>query len=318
MPRPSGGRTFARMPAPVRQAEIVAVELAGGRRVVGRRRSGEGTPIVFLHGLLDSSEGWDEIAADSPRPSVAFDLPGFGGSDLPARARVSAYAEDIATAMRRLDLDRVTLVGHSFGGAVATAVAERIPSRIASLLLLAPAGFGRIALAEAISVPGIRNVAAATMPLWLNAPGALRAGYRLFVTAGQAPSERVIERVRRDVPGLVDAALMATEAVVAAGLSKRGFHHRRVGYHGPVAALWGSADRVVPPRHANGVKAAFPQAELNSWAAMGHHPQRERAAGLTALIEAACSRTGGACDCAPAPRERTTSAPSPVPVLATA
>ena len=306
------------MPAEVRQAEIVEIELDGARRVVGRRRAGEGTPIVFLHGLLDSSEGWDEIAAASPRPSVAFDLPGFGSSDLPTRPRVSAYAEDIATAILKLGLSEITLVGHSFGGAVGAAVAERIPGRIASLVLLAPAGFGRIALAEAVSIPGIRSVAAATMPLWLNAPGVLRTGYRLFVTAGQPAADQVVERVRRDISSLVDAAVMATEAVRAAGLSKRAFHRRRVGYHGPVRALWGAADRVVPPSHADGVKSAFPQAELCSWPEMGHHPQRERAANLTAFVETACSGTSPARESVSSPRRRASVAAHAAPVPAAA
>lgn len=282
------------MQAGSQQAELVEVELPDGRHVRGRRRDGVGTPIVFLHGLLDSSQGWDDIAAASPRPSVAFDLPGFGDSDLPTRPRVSAYADDIVTAIRRLELRDVTLVGHSFGGAVAAGVAERIADRIASLLLLAPAGFGRIALAEAVSVPGVRSLAAAALPLWIRAPMALNAAYRLFVASGQSPPEGVVERVRQDAASLVPAAVMATQAVVAAGLSERGFHRRRLAYRGPVETLWGMIDRVVPPTHAQGVKAAFPQAELTFWRAMGHHPQRERSAQLNELVEAACMRANAA------------------------
>ena len=281
------------MPATVRETQIVETVLSDGRRICARRRAGEGTPLVFLHGLLDSSEGWTEIATASPRPSVAFDLPGFGGSDLPTRSRVSAYADDVVSAMRSLDLRDVTLVGHSFGGAVAAAVAERIPARIASLLLLAPAGFGRIALAEAVSVPGVRHATAALMPMWLNAPVVLGAAYRMFVTAGEPAPADVVARVRRDAKSLTPAAVAATQAVVAAGLSKRAFHRRRVAYHGPVAALWGAIDHVVPPRHAAGVKHAFPQAELTEWEGMGHHPQRERALDLCSLIEGACEPAAG-------------------------
>lgn len=276
------------MPTRTGETQIVELALAGGRRIRARRRDGSGTPLVFLHGLLDSSEGWSEIAAASSRPSVAFDLPGFGGSDLPTRSRVSAYAEDIVAAMGLLDLDEVTLVGHSFGGAVAAAVAERIPERIASLLLLAPAGFGRIPLAEAVSIPGVRGAVATVLPFWLNAPMVLGAAYRVFVTAGEPVPSDVVARVRRDAKGLVPAAVAATEAVVAAGLSRRAFHRRRLPYHGPVAALWGDLDHVVPPRHAAGVKRAFPQAEVTEWDGMGHHPQRERSAELCSLIEAAC------------------------------
>lgn len=49
------------------------------------------------------------------------------------------------------------------GGAVATALAELMPERVAGLVLLAPAGFGRIHLAEAVSLPGVRHVVQATL-----------------------------------------------------------------------------------------------------------------------------------------------------------
>jgi pimeloyl-ACP methyl ester carboxylesterase len=187
-----------------RATEVVDLRLPCGRRIRVRRRPGRGATIVLLHGMLDSSEGWGGIAQATERPTVAFDLPGFGGSDLPTRPRLSAFAEDIATAMCQMDLRDVTLVGHSLGGAVATAVAKLVSDRLASLVLLAPAGFGRIALAETLSVPGIR-------------------------------------------------------ALAAAGRSKQGFHSRCVNFHGPVAALWGQADRVVPAAHTTGLERAFPQ-----------------------------------------------------------
>jgi pimeloyl-ACP methyl ester carboxylesterase len=66
---------------------VIDMLLPDGRRIRARRWAGKGDPLVLLHGQLDSSEGWTEIAESSRRPSVAFDLPGFGGSDLPARPR---------------------------------------------------------------------------------------------------------------------------------------------------------------------------------------------------------------------------------------
>jgi pimeloyl-ACP methyl ester carboxylesterase len=79
---------FAGMPASLaRQPEVIDTLLPDGRRIRAGRWGGRGAPLVLLHGLLASSEGWAEIAESSRRESVAFDLPGFGGSDLPARPR---------------------------------------------------------------------------------------------------------------------------------------------------------------------------------------------------------------------------------------
>lgn len=124
------------------------ISLPGGRTLVACGRPGEGTPVVFIHGLFGRGAAWSEVAAELTQPAVAFDLPGFGGSDLPLRADVAAYAADLAAGLDALGVDRFELVGHSFGGAVAASLAELLGDRVVSLTLLAPAGFGRIALAE--------------------------------------------------------------------------------------------------------------------------------------------------------------------------
>src|SRR3954451_18131002 len=122
-----------------------------GRRTV-RGWDGTGEPLVLLHGLLDCSEGWESLVTRTERPCYAIDLPGFGGSDLPEEARIDSYARDVACALERLAIRDCTLVGHSLGGAVAAAVADTSP-RVAGLVLLAPAGFGSIGLADALTKP---------------------------------------------------------------------------------------------------------------------------------------------------------------------
>jgi pimeloyl-ACP methyl ester carboxylesterase len=124
------------------------ISLPGGRQLTARSQPGEGVPVVFLHGCFGSSACWAEICSGLDRPCIAFDLPGFGESDLPLRPDVAAYAEDVAAALTEMGIDRFELVGHSFGGAVAAALAERLPQQVTSLLLLAPAGFGRTPLAS--------------------------------------------------------------------------------------------------------------------------------------------------------------------------
>src|SRR4051794_17715450 len=158
-----------------------------GRVVTGLRWPGRGPTLVLLHGLLDSGEGWTWFANGSRRPCVALDLPGFGGSDGPARPDLAAYADTVAWGLEQLDLRDVVLVGHSLGGAVATAVAERSAARVGSLVLLAPAGFGRVQLAELVSIPGIRALTAAALPHALGSSLVVRAAYATWVSAGRRP-----------------------------------------------------------------------------------------------------------------------------------
>jgi pimeloyl-ACP methyl ester carboxylesterase len=83
----------------VRQPRATSVPLPDGRTLCAYVWPGEGTPLVLLHGLLDSGLGWSELVRSTARPCIAFDLPGFGGSDLVARPRISSYATDILAAI---------------------------------------------------------------------------------------------------------------------------------------------------------------------------------------------------------------------------
>ena len=78
---------------------------------------------------------------------------------------------------------------------------------------------------------------------------------------------------------------MASLAISTAGRSARAFHRRRINYDGPVVAVWGRDDRLVPCAHAPALLRALPQADVLIWDGMGHHPQRERSAQLLEAVE---------------------------------
>lgn len=275
--------TMPRIPAP-RAAEVRDLVISDGRRVRVRCWTGVGRPLVLLHGLLDDSEGWVQLARDTQRPCYAFDLPGFGASSLPTRPRISAYAEAIVEAMDQVDVDGCTLVGHSLGGGVAAAVAERT-DKVWALALLAPAGFGHIRVAEAVSMPIVRNVAEAALPLALVNPLTVTAAYATFVAHHRLPSKDLMDRVRRRAFSSGRGVRTAVEAIAAAGRSQNGFTERQIAFHGPVAALWGEHDALVSPSHLPALRRALPQAHAEVWRGMGHHPQRERPADLAHFIE---------------------------------
>ena len=253
-----------------------------------REYSGSGTPVVLLHGLLDSSEGWHEVASRSERPCYAIDLPGFGGSTCPPYERIGSYARDVGLVLDRLGLDRYVLVGHSFGGAVASALVEQRPDDVAALVLIAPAGYGRIALAELAATPGIRQLVQAGLPLALTNPVAMTAIYGLWVANGRRPDRALMDRCRKDAFRVIGGARQALRTIVRCGIDKRAFFRRRLDFDGPVVALWGDRYRLVPVRHSDRVLTTFPQADVQVWEGMGHHPQRERIRPFTALLERAC------------------------------
>jgi len=104
---------------------------------------GAGPPVLLIHGLAGNlryfSYGLMQPLAKRFRV-IAVDRPGCGYSSRKAGAAqgLHAQADAIAELMRGLGLESAVVVGHSLGGAVALALAQRHPQRVAALALIAP------------------------------------------------------------------------------------------------------------------------------------------------------------------------------------
>lgn len=102
---------------------------------------GAGTPVLFVHGLgCASSFDYPRAAASehlAGHRRILVDLLGFGYSDKPAGGDFSLarHADTLAALVRSLKLKRLTIVGHSMGGAVAILLADRIRDRVKALVL---------------------------------------------------------------------------------------------------------------------------------------------------------------------------------------
>jgi pimeloyl-ACP methyl ester carboxylesterase len=297
------------------------LELQDGRILAYRESPGRGRPLVLLHGLMDCSAGWETLAKATHRPVVAFDLPGMGESDVPTSPRIGAFAADLAAGIEQLGVRDFALVGHSFGGAVATALAERIPDEVASLVLLASSGFGRIAATEVTSAPVVSQIFRHALPLALANPITATGIYMGIVANGRMPDLKLLGRLRSRAWRMTPGIQLAAKAMADAGRSDEAFFRRQVGYRGPVLGLWGSNDLVVSPSHAEGMATAFPQAEIIVWDGMGHHPQNERPECLARFVEhgaaqARRARRENVHVLRPAPGRRTMQAAKPALAIA--
>jgi pimeloyl-ACP methyl ester carboxylesterase len=261
--------------------------LSDGRALSVRRSPGAGDPLVLLHGMLDSSAGWSALCRRVSSTCLAFDLPGFGCSDPPSEGSLAGYARDVAEGLDMLGVERMTLVGHSLGGGVAAALADLMPERVRALVLLAPVGFGRITLAEAASLPGIRELAALALPVVLANRFAVAAVYLTMVSNGKWPEAELLDRLTGRAGSAVDGVRQAMLSMTGSRRLPDAFESRRLAYDGPVHAVWGDRDRLVPRGHSEGVLAAFPQAQIHVWNGMGHHPVYERIDDLVEIVEAA-------------------------------
>lgn len=101
--------------------------------------SGEGTPIVFLHGFLENKEMWQEYVAlfSEKYRVITIDLLGHGETDsLGYVHSMEENANAVHEVLEHLNIEKAIIVGHSMGGYVGLAFAELYPNNVRKLVLL--------------------------------------------------------------------------------------------------------------------------------------------------------------------------------------
>jgi pyruvate dehydrogenase E2 component (dihydrolipoamide acetyltransferase) len=200
-----------------------------------------GDPVVLVHGFGGDKNSW--LFVQQPlaeeRTVHALDLPGHGasGKDV-GEGSLAVLAGTVAGFLDALGIERAHLVGHSLGGAVVAAVAQARPDRVASLVLLAPAGYTAEADAEYL-----RGFAAATSRRELKPLLG-----RLFADPSQVTRQLVDDLLRYKRLDGVDKALTAVLGTLLDG-DRQALDTRAVldGVEVPVTVVWGGADRILPP-----------------------------------------------------------------------
>ncbi|MCY1015777.1 alpha/beta fold hydrolase [Pyxidicoccus sp. MSG2] len=132
------------------EARMTAVTGPVGRLMTTVEGDG-GIPTLFVHDVAADRTHWAQVQHGLATRSVAFDLRGLGesgGSQGPFG--VEAAVEDVAAVADALAPEKVLLVGHGFGAAVAGAFAAYYPERLAGLLYVeAPGDLRRMPRTEA-------------------------------------------------------------------------------------------------------------------------------------------------------------------------
>jgi len=105
-------------------------------------RGGRGPTLVWLHGVWRSQPDDPVLAALAERYSiVAPQIPGRSDlAELDELRDIHDLALHYDSLLEALDLDRVLLVGHSFGGMLAAEIAAHTPKRVSRLVLVSPLG----------------------------------------------------------------------------------------------------------------------------------------------------------------------------------
>ncbi|HOZ59006.1 MAG TPA: alpha/beta fold hydrolase [Nakamurella multipartita] len=258
------------------------------RTVHGHRRAyvlaGRGPALLLLHGVGCDHHTWDPVIEHLSRryTVIAPDLLGHGDSAKPrADYSLGGFANGMRDLLAILGIDRVTVVGHSFGGGVAMQFAYQFPQYAERLVMVAPGGLGPEVnpILRGLTLPGGSTAlaVAATPPVYaalrlvggrahaIGLPGTADIPGALGVLKGKAdPAER-------------DAFLHVLRAVVdwkgqVVSMTDRAYLAREM----PTCLVWGSRDTVLPVVHAQRARAVIPAARIEVITGAGHFPHEEK------------------------------------------
>jgi pyruvate dehydrogenase E2 component (dihydrolipoamide acetyltransferase) len=254
--------------------------VAGGRRLrvldLGGGDAGAGAmPVLFIHGFGGDLNSWmfTQPALAEGRRAVALDLPGHGGADREVGAGdADMFAAAVADAIAALGLDRVHLVGHSMGGAIALGVAARRPERVASLTLIAAAGLGpeiNGAFIDAFVRAGRRREAQEALAMLVHDPALV----------SRAMVEETLRYKRLD--GVAAALETIARAWFPDGRQALDLLAVLGALSVPVQLIWGSNDRIIPLAHAEALSAKL---EVHVVDGAGHLPHMEKSGEVNRLI----------------------------------
>ena len=145
----------------MRQHRVQHVIVHGHRRAYVR--AGSGPALLLLHGLGCTHRTWLPVMDALARryTVIAPDLLGHGESDKPrADYSIAAFANGMRDLLTVLGIDKVTVLGHSFGGGVAMQFAYQFPERTERLILVSSGGLGpEVSPAlRAVTTPGFHQL----------------------------------------------------------------------------------------------------------------------------------------------------------------
>ncbi|MEH7515178.1 alpha/beta hydrolase [Gottfriedia acidiceleris] len=136
---------------------------------------GKGKPIVLIHGFMGSHAYWEKVIpklAEDYRV-IAVDLPGHGDSTaIKEEHSIEDYADVMKDLLDQLNIRQITLFGHSLGGYITLAFAERYSNYLNGFSLIHSTAFpdseeakkGRLANVEKVKNDGVKNVVDGLIP----------------------------------------------------------------------------------------------------------------------------------------------------------
>lgn len=248
--------------------------------------------VLLVHGLVSDATTWSRAMAELAGRGlrvIAPDLLGHGRSDKPPKGySLTGFGASMSRLLRTLEADGATVVGHSYGGAVAMQLAHAHPEQVARLVLVAAGGLGRQVhpILRAASLPGADRV----LGLVVNPQTAvLYRDPRLHRRLGLSPD--AVVTLGRAGGGLVSrsgrSAFFSTlrTAINSQGQLGSMLELEYVDLDLPTLIVWSEHDPVVPVAHAHTTHAHLANSRLEIFPGTTHRPHHHSARRFADAVE---------------------------------
>ncbi len=242
-------------------------------------------PVVLLiHGIMSDSTTWTRAAdllAERGYRVLAPDLLGHGESDKPTDGyQLEDFAASLVALLTELGATGVTVVGHSFGGAVAMQLAHDQPELVRRLVLVSAGGLGRRVhpVLRAATLPGAHNLVRMVVN---SRTAALYRRPRLHRSLRLSPD--VVTTLSRAGRGLASpdgrTAFFQTVRGAISPFGQRGslLELDYVRLDLPTLIIWSERDPVLPVEHAYETHAHLRNSTLEVFPGASHQPHHHSA-----------------------------------------
>ena len=238
------------------------------------RISGEGPPLVFVHGFTTTSEFWREQIEpfSSSHRVIRINLPGHGVSPSPEGRdyTIETFADDVLEVCQVLDVQRAVLVGLSMGGAIAQHFALTHPERVRALVLVDTTPHG---LGEDVNVDNVLKA--------IDELGVVVASQNVIDRSfGSTTSAQLLEFAKAEVAQT--PAFVARQAI--ASLNATDSRARLGEIRVPTLILVGNEDIITPPSESEVLAKGIPDSRLEVIADAGHFPMLEQPRAFNRLL----------------------------------
>ncbi|MEW2266289.1 alpha/beta fold hydrolase [Streptomyces sp. NPDC047853] len=246
---------------------------------------GEGSPVLLVAGAASSAREWFPVMRDLGDTCrvLAPVLPGFEGTSPLPDVRPVRMAAFLADFLDALGIDRVTAVGHSYGGSVVAELTIAHPGLVRRLALVDANGLGRVAHPAAIALGLLPSRAADLVSVLASLPGSqpvlalsslllLRQPWRVPVETwlAQLRLARSRQSLRTSLEifrACADITGQRADVLVVDRLSR---------LRTPVLIVWGDTDTLLPAWQGRAAARRLPAAKFVLLTAAGHVSHLDR------------------------------------------